>query len=141
MSTDTCTVHLRIHRADEELAIFHFGKQPTERRDLGDGEGDVCLLVFEDVEPTGPLQELYLRLITFDGRYSDGPGFTGRLFASRDGEFETARQPHGIVSVAIDPYTIEVDQDALDELRAFSRLIRRVQEDFPGQPDLALASF
>jgi hypothetical protein len=135
MTNDTCTVHIRIHRADEDFAICHFGKQPAQIEDRDDGAGDVRLLVFTDVEPHHALQHLTHLLITFDGRYSDSPSSPGYLFASRDGEYESARQPYGVVSVPIDPYTLEIDQDAMDDLSAFSRLIRRVQEDFDHRPD------
>ncbi len=133
--SDTCNLTLRIHSVHQPAAIAAFGTEPAERHDLPDR---LCVLVFDDIEPHVPLDDLARQHITFDGSHDDGTSYSGRLFAAEGGELAAIDQPFGVVSVPVDLDSLAVDEAALSDLRAYQRLRARTQQDFDHQPPLEI---
>ncbi|HXO41985.1 MAG TPA: hypothetical protein VN999_11075, partial [Thermoanaerobaculia bacterium] len=63
-----------------------------------------------------------------------------QLFASMGGEYGCSLEhASGTLAVPVDLDTLEVDQEALDDLREYKLLSQRVQQDFDREPPLELA--
>ena len=140
VTDDTRTLRIRVHRADEEFVRSAFGIEPSERHDVVTGAGDVRMLVFEAAETDLALQILIRHQITYDGLHEATLRYPRQHFASMGGEYRCSLEhASGILSVPVDPETLEVDQDALDNLREYKLLSQRVQLDFDREPPLELA--
>jgi hypothetical protein len=139
VNKDSCSIHIRVHRADEEAVRSAFRIEPSERRNVVTGAGDVCELVFEGAEISWPSQQLIQQQITFDGRHSAGRHYSGQFFASQGGEHCFVDHTSDIISAPIDLDTLQVQPDALQRIREYKLLSQRVQQEFDREPPLELA--
>ena len=140
MTADTCTIRIRVHRADEEFARSAFGIEPSERHDVVTGAGDVRMLVFAATRTDLAFQTFTWHQITYDGLQEATRRYPRQLFASMGGEYGCSLEhASGTLAVPVDLDTLEVNQDALDDLREYKLLSQRVQQGFDREPPLELA--
>jgi len=141
MRFDTCNLTIRIRPTDQATVVAAFGVEPAERHDVPDRP--LCTLVFDDIQPHGPLADLARQGITFEGSHGDGATHPGRRFAALGGQLAAIDQPFGLVSVPVDLDSFAVDEPIFSRLRAYKSLLEQVREDFDQVPpiELPLAAF
>jgi len=133
VSSDTCSLHIRVHPSHQTAVVAAFGVEPAHRCELSDLPHPFCVLFFDNVEAGRPLAALASQGIAFDGSHSACPAHPGRRFAAFGGELAAVGRAVAGANAPDDRDT--PDQPNPHRLRRYRRLQARVRQALDREPE------